>query len=188
MLARGLRVLGLLDEGRLKALNYHMGHPGAVKWADATKRIPQGDATVDVVYSSHMLEHLDREEVRNFLREARRVLVARGVLRIAVPDLAVQTSQYVATGDADSFIEGLHMSKNRPKRLIDKFAWGIIGPRHHMWMYDGVSLSRLLISNGFLDPVVLPPGQTTISDPGELDLWERSDESVYVEARAPGPP
>jgi len=61
----------------------------------------------------------------------------------------------------------------------------LVGDRHHAWMYDGRSLSRLLADHGFLGPGVLAPGETTIADPGALDLCERADESVYVEARKP---
>jgi SAM-dependent methyltransferase len=58
-----------------------------IKFADATKRIPLPDASAEIVYSSHMLEHLDRAEARSFLAEAWRVLCDGGILRIAVPDL-----------------------------------------------------------------------------------------------------
>jgi hypothetical protein len=37
----------------------------------------------------------------------------------------------------------------------------------------------------FAEVAVLPPGQTTMTDPGALDLTERAEESVYVEAVAP---
>jgi hypothetical protein len=40
-----------------------------MKWADGTKHIPEAKGSVEVVYSSHMLEHLDRVETRAFLRE-----------------------------------------------------------------------------------------------------------------------
>ena len=46
-----------------------------VAWADATERLPLADESVGVVYSSHVLEHLDREGALRFLPEARRVLV-----------------------------------------------------------------------------------------------------------------
>ena len=60
-----------------------------------------------------------------------------------------------------------------------------IGPRNHLWMYDGRSLSELLHKVGFADTCVMPPGKTNITDPGQLDLEERADESVYVEAFQP---
>jgi hypothetical protein len=50
-------------------------------------------------------------------------------------------------------------------------------------MYDGVPQSRLLSQNGFLDPLVLLPGKTTILNPGNLDLFEQFDQGVFMEAR-----
>jgi hypothetical protein len=51
-------------------------------------------------------------------------------------------------------------------------------------MYAASSLIRLLERHGFGDARELPAGQTTIPDPGPLDLREREEESVYVEAEA----
>jgi hypothetical protein len=52
-------------------------------------------------------------------------------------------------------------------------------------MYDGSSLRRLLVENDFEKVSVMPPGETYIRNPSPLDLYERSSESVYVEAIKP---
>jgi predicted SAM-dependent methyltransferase len=49
--------------------------------------IPLADASCDVVYHAHVLEHIRRDEAISFIRECRRVLKPGGVLRIATPDL-----------------------------------------------------------------------------------------------------
>jgi predicted SAM-dependent methyltransferase len=49
--------------------------------------IPFADATFDVVYHSHVLEHFSKTVANNFLQECYRVLRPQGVLRVAVPDL-----------------------------------------------------------------------------------------------------
>jgi SAM-dependent methyltransferase len=54
---------------------------------DASRGLPFADATFDVVYHSHVLEHVRRPEALPFLRDCRRVLKPGGVLRVAVPDL-----------------------------------------------------------------------------------------------------
>ena len=54
-----------------------------------------------------------------------------------------------------------------------------------MWMYDGDSICRLLLSEGFKDAQVKEPCKTNISNPGELNLEERMPESVFVEAVNP---
>ena len=154
-----------------------------IEWADATARIPLPDGSVEVLYSSHMLEHLDKQDAVRFLREARRVLKPGGTLRVSVPDVGRHVARYLETGDADEFIDKMHTCVPRPRSVLGRMREAAVGPRHHQWMYDGRSLAGLLQAEGFRDPVALPPGQTTIVSPEPLDLYERSDESVYVEAR-----
>jgi SAM-dependent methyltransferase len=162
-----------------------MARDGNVRFANAAVRIPCATASVTAVYSSHMIEHLDRFEARAFLTEVKRVLRPGGVVRIAAPDLARMVSGYVADGDADGFVASIHMGLDRPAELRAWVKWTVVGPRHHLWMYDGKSLSRLLRETGFEDAAVMPPGSTRIPGPGQLDLRERAAESVYVEAVRP---
>ncbi|MCI0664139.1 MAG: methyltransferase domain-containing protein [Acidobacteria bacterium] len=153
-----------------------------IKYANAVKRIPEPDHSADVLYTCHMLEHLDRREAELFLKEARRVLIPNGIIRIAVPDLKYHIENYLKDQDADIFVQNIQLAINRPAGLIEKLKHLIVGERHHLWMYDGASLCRLLLESGFRNPQVLGAGQTTIRNPGRLDLAERSPESVFVEA------
>jgi len=73
-----------------------MARRGAVRFANAAVRIPCPDESAAAVYSSHMIEHLDRAEARVFLAEARRVLRPGGVLRIAAPDLSTPKGSWPA--------------------------------------------------------------------------------------------
>jgi len=54
---------------------------------DLTRGIPLPSGSCQVVYHSHVLEHIRRAEVKSFLRECLRVLKPGGILRVAVPDL-----------------------------------------------------------------------------------------------------
>lgn len=49
-------------------------------------------------------------------------------------------------------------------------------------MYDEASLCSLLERAGFHNALALKAGETMIPDPGALDLRERPEESIYVEA------
>jgi SAM-dependent methyltransferase len=60
--------------------------PG-VRAFDLRKGVPYPDATFDVVYNSHLLEHFAKQAALAILRECLRVLRPSGVIRIAVPDL-----------------------------------------------------------------------------------------------------
>ncbi len=156
-----------------------------IEYADATKGLPFQDETVDILYSSHMLEHLDRDEADTFLKEAFRVIRPSGIIRIAVPDIRKQVEHYNESNDSDAFIESTHICVPRPRSFSQRLRLLLVGNRHHQWMYDGNSLSRLLQNHGFVKTEEVPSGRTRISDPGSLDLQERADESVYVEAEKP---
>ena len=159
-----------------------MARRGDIRFANAAARIPCVAGSVSAVYSSHMIEHLGRGEARAFLAEVRRVLSPGGVVRIAAPDLSLLIRDYGRTGDADEFVTSIHMGLSRPTGFRGWARWAGVGPRHHLWMYDGASLARLLLAMGFKEAAIMPPGSTRIAEPGQLDLSERVSESVYVEA------
>jgi hypothetical protein len=50
-------------------------------------------------------------------------------------------------------------------------------------MYDGLSLKTLVEEAGFENVELLPPGKTGLDDPAGLDLREREEDSLYLEAR-----
>ncbi len=178
--------LGLVDDHQYGLMLFCRNND--VEYGDATKRFPLGDGSADVIYSSHMLEHLDRDEVKRFLPEAFRLLRPGGIIRLAVPDLKHLVGRYIETGDADAFIEATCLCVPRPRSIAQRLRLLMVGPRHHQWMYDGNSLCRLLRHHGFVNPTLMPAGQTTIAEHEPLDLAERASESVYVEARKPPSP
>ena len=178
-----LRRIGLLDAAQYDFIKF--AQTAGIDHADITRGLPLPDASVDVLYSSHMLEHLDRAEASLFLKEARRLLRSGGIIRIAVPDIRKHVDEYIRSKDANAFIEGTLMTQPRPRSIAQRLRILIVGTRHHQWMYDGASLCDLLSTHGFLNAQTRPPGETLISDPQPLDLRERVDESAYVEAENP---
>jgi len=67
---------------------------------DLSQGIPAADSSVDVIYSSAVLEHIRLQHVQPFLRECFRVLKPGGIIRIAVPDLEMICRQYLSKLDA----------------------------------------------------------------------------------------
>jgi SAM-dependent methyltransferase len=174
---------GFLSEAQDKFISF--ANNENILWANGIKRIPENDSTTDAVYSSHMIEHIEKEDVALFFKEVRRILKSGGIIRLAVPNIKYQVDNYLKDGDADKFIESTYLTRKQPKTIIAKIKYLIIGDRNHQWMYDGKSLCNLLSSAGFEEPRILETGLTTIPDPGMLDLKERSLESVFVEACNP---
>lgn len=64
------------------------------------------DDTADLIYMSHVLEHVSHRDVVSTLREMRRILKAGGVLRISVPDFDRIIDIYRATERSIAAIEG----------------------------------------------------------------------------------
>lgn len=60
-----------------------------------SRGIPSPNASCNVVYHSHLLEHFPKDGAQFFLRECHRVLVVGGIMRIAVPDLESIAKNYL---------------------------------------------------------------------------------------------
>jgi SAM-dependent methyltransferase len=103
-------------------------NPPGYRNHDLRKGIPCATSSVDVVYSSHVLEHLDPEHAELFLREVHRALRPDGILRIVVPDLELAARGYLAA---------LEAWRNRavPEAGL-RYEWSVI------WLLDQMVRSR----------------------------------------------
>ena len=57
-------------------------------------KLPYEDESVSLIYSSHVIEYIDREEIKTLLTEWKRVLKQGGHLRLAVPDFSNMSALY----------------------------------------------------------------------------------------------
>jgi predicted SAM-dependent methyltransferase len=70
--------------------------PGVQQW-DLNEDLPFPEASFDVVYHSHVLEHFSKADGLQLLERCRRVLRPGGTLRVAVPDLERIVHLYVSS-------------------------------------------------------------------------------------------
>ena len=100
------------------------------------------DGTVDLIYASHLLEYMDRVEVRDVLAEWRRVLKPGGILRLAVPNFRVLAELYTnGTIGLERVLGPLYgRMQMRPDYTI-----------YHRTTYDLESLKTLLTEAKFRD-------------------------------------
>lgn len=66
-----------------------------VKSHNLLEGIPYPDESADVVYHSHLLEHLTKPDAYLFMQECFRVLKPGGVIRVVVPDLEQIVAEYL---------------------------------------------------------------------------------------------
>lgn len=187
--------------------------PANLRLHDLTRGLPYADASVDLIYHSHFLEHLDRDAAVVLLREVRRVLVPGGLQRVVVPDLEPLCRAYLASleqsllnDDAQALHERhiaalLEQSVRREafgsahqpqwRRRLEGLLFGDARRRGetHQWMYDRVSLPRLLAEQGFhtitlcrFDTSALPDWDVYGLDRDATGAEYRPG-SLYVEAR-----
>lgn len=70
-----------------------------VKSHNILKGLPFENESVDVIYTSCMLEHFTKEQAEFFLKECHRILKKNGILRIVVPDLENVCREYIEVLD-----------------------------------------------------------------------------------------
>ncbi|MBI4921521.1 MAG: methyltransferase domain-containing protein [Devosia nanyangense] len=112
----------------------HVDHVGPV---EDLHFIP--DASVELIYASHVLEHFGRRTYLQALREWRRVLQPGGVLRLAVPDFGAVAHLYVE-GKLPRGIEDVRGLVSGGQRDSYDF---------HGMIFDEASLSAALREAGF---------------------------------------
>ena len=173
--------LGLLSRSQIENIEWNKKH--SILFADATKCLPLKSSSVNCIYTSHMVEHLSTQGVNQFLVESLRVLDNDGILRVSVPDLRKAVDEYILDSDADNFMTSLLVTAPPINTLKEKLNVIFSGYRHHQWMYDGKSLSKLMSDCGFRNVTIQEPGTTNIENAAGLDLYERSDISLYVEGQ-----
>jgi SAM-dependent methyltransferase len=107
------RIAGILAQPFLhgERLQRFNSLPNNIMVHNLERGLPFASDSIDVVYHSHFLEHLDRDAARKFLLEVKRVLKLGGVQRIVVPDLEQAVRGYMkhlATCQDDTEEAGRH--------------------------------------------------------------------------------
>jgi predicted SAM-dependent methyltransferase len=129
--------------------------------------IPAADQTVDVIFSSHMLEHLTQAQGQRLIRDAYRVLKPGGLIRIAVPDLARAFDLY-QQGQKQAALGFFYL----PEGASD------LG--RHQYLYDFETLAALLRECGFIDIEHCAFQSGRMPDLNLLD--SRPEQTLFVEA------
>ncbi len=165
--------------GLLSRERYETPWPRDIVWQDASKRLPYADQSVDKIYSSHALEHLDKKRGEALLRGCFRVLKRGGVFRLVVPDLEYHARRYLQ-----------RVSNGGPsdRAAHDDFLWNIYGAylekrrygASHRYMYDWPTLQLVLSEIGF-SRVLRQDFQTGL-DRELCSLDNRPEESLHIDA------
>lgn len=160
-----------------------------IRYLQLGRRFPWGNGKVDVVYASHVLEHLDNRTRNNFLKEAHRVLKPTGVIRIVVPDLYYHAKKYVeniATTEsaAETFLHTIHLRLPEESSLLKRVYYLWMGyPHLHKNMYDKYTLEHLVRDFKFAPVGYFSYGHSSnIMNIKDVEYRSEEDGSIYFEA------
>jgi predicted SAM-dependent methyltransferase len=99
-------------------------------------RLPYRSESFDIIYASHVLEHVHRHMVLATLQHWRDMLAPGGVLRLAVPNFSACCDYYKETGKLNDIMGLLYGGQNYSKNS-------------HTVIFDEDSLRILLTKAGF---------------------------------------
>ena len=152
--------------------------------------------SVDVVYASHLFEHLTLDKADLFLNESFRCLKVGGVIRIVVPDLYKICKKYLEEYETSNISStefimwaiNMHREGQYGNRipLWKKIILEIQGyPHQHKYMYDEKSLSKVLAQHGFSNILSMTYGKSDYLSEiiNEVEGSQESYLSVYLEAK-----
>jgi len=140
---------------------------------DLRKGIPLKDKTVDVIYTSHMFEHIPYNQLINFIGECNRVLKIKGMLSVCVPNAGLYLEAYNQKIQFKK-VENMHqIAVIDTGSMMDQVNYEAYMAGEHCYMFDKENLINTIKKGGFNNV------QLREFDP-LLDLKARDFESIYA--------
>ncbi len=163
------------------------------EYMNLNKRWNYEDNSVDIVYASHLFEHLTLKSADLFIKEAYRCLKPNGVIRIIVPDLYKIAKKYIneyesGIENTTEFImwainmhrEGQYGNPGFFKKMILEMQGY---PHQHKYMYDEKSLTKIFTRVGYQNIHSLQYGDSMFVDSiKDVEGTKESYLSIYIEA------
>jgi len=160
--------------------------PENVEYGDIVKGLPIPDSSVDLIYCSHVLEHLALSDFRIAIRNTHSLLRSGGIFRLVVPDIEILARQYLQSEDdqaALEFIRKTGMGKKDRGRGITSFLKIWLGNSQHLWMWDYRSLRKELDMAGFSNIRLAEFGDSPNAKFDEVEDQTRWVDAVGVECK-----
>jgi len=160
---------------------------GLVLNFDMRQRLPIASGSVEYIYASHFIEHLDFQEGIGFLKQCHDLMKSGGIIRLTCPDMEMWIKKY--SGDDTGFFDdykslfspGIHPSVRTKGEIFmsQVHNWG------HKWNYDFDSIYHVLKMVGFGKIVKKSLHESGIPEIRALepDIAGRKLETMYTEAQ-----
>ncbi|HDX8642546.1 MULTISPECIES: class I SAM-dependent methyltransferase [Aeromonas] len=142
---------------------------------DLRRGIPLGQSSVDMIYTSHMLEHFNYNDLIIFIKECYRVLKPSGKLLVCVPNSRCYIEAYIDGHyfrDPNDFYQPARIDTGS---LIDQVNYVAYMSDQHKYMFDEENLVNTLKKVEFSSVLLR-------SFDGSIDIKDREYGSIYAVA------
>lgn len=145
-----------------------------IHYISMVEKIPMfSDNYADLIYASHILEHIPHKEVKKVLSEWKRVLKKGGTIRLAVPNF-------------DKLIAAYHEENDNMDSIINELMGGQDYVfNFHKSMFNEKSLSKILEDIGFKDIKIWDPNNAefyNFKDCANYKVYGKYPISLNIEA------
>jgi predicted SAM-dependent methyltransferase len=150
-------------------------------WLDITIGLPFPANSIDAIFASHVLEHLNEKQVRKVLGESYRVLKPGGGVRFVTPHLRKAIEAYVR-GDT-AFFDDWPDPRNSVGGRFNNY---LLCRDQHRLMFDFGFLREFLMDAGFEPCREVSPRESGLFAVPELEEIQKGtsedQRSLFVEA------
>jgi hypothetical protein len=153
-------------------------------------KLPFKNDSVDLCYSSHMIGWcLSKEQLHAFFRELYRVMRPGAGLRLTFLDFDLVAGEFQQHRDTLEFSKRLPFG-TREFDFNNKLKFLFSSNMQNGLVLNAQTAMFLLEQHGFTGISLLDPGETTFPSTliNEIDLFQRKEESVFIECRKPALP
>lgn len=170
--------------GRLVRLDPEHIAPNAV-YRDIVAGPPLEPESCDLIFASHVLEHLPLADAHIMLDRVFVALKPGGIFRVIVPDLDAYVADYIrdpSPGAAEKFMTRSGIGATRSRVGLRARMCEALSNARHQWMWTGASLQAYLQS--FPMEVSIRCGPEDVGDPRFLAVEQakRHVNAVCLEA------
>lgn len=180
---------------RNRVPNFFFNYP-KVDIVDIRKKFPYANNSIDYIYCSQVIEHLQKYDLNKFIEECLRILKPGGLIRILTPDLEKIIKLY-SLSDLNTFKENDFLESNNPcdhlnamfyprshiflnKRSVFTKFFDFL-PEQHKYIYDFKTIFEMFKSVGYENIKSVDTKDSIF--PGAKILDKAQDVSILLEAK-----
>jgi len=153
-------------------------------YLDARNKLPFKNETIEYIYSSHFIEHLNNDELSRHFKESFRVLKSGGIYRICVPDFLslikvylTKDNQWIKMAEKEILFNFDYISDSLVS-YGDYLDRALHENGSHKVFLDYERIKKMLINAGFKEDNI-----KLVEYDVSIDLDKRKNFSIYIETK-----